>query len=260
MSAPVQPVPWDQLPFECFLYFLCVGFLLFPSVLLGSLVIAVLPRQPSGVLTRRIARFGQFCSLFLAIISLFNGFWILLVFNRLYYSTDDFASYLPCWPITWHTLDQPFGNERGLRPGVVLWQLQLVWWLFVLGIWTTTLLFYKWLDRLINRAKGRRTRIAFLFALGLFPASLLLMTLAWCLGAPHLICHDAEGVWNSLDFFPPFLGPPTDAGHAAGRLRNYFTRPEWEVYGLWHGVLAAGVCMPGFVWWRLRRDQTETGA
>ena len=57
---------WTQFQMECACCVILTSYFLAPLFVFGSLLIAVLPRKEPNLLTRRIAQFGIFIALFLA--------------------------------------------------------------------------------------------------------------------------------------------------------------------------------------------------
>jgi len=138
------PIPWTQFPMELFWY-VCpiMGTLHLAVFILGCIVLLFFPRKQPGTLKRRIGRFGLFLFLLLLVGAFFNGLWSCLVWDRLYDSTDYLFDFSPFWPITQSTIDRPFGAERGRLMGVSLFQLQLIWLLFAIGVWTVAIFLYR---------------------------------------------------------------------------------------------------------------------
>jgi hypothetical protein len=256
MSNTFHAVPWDQFPAECFLYLLVMSYLHVPFFVVGSFVLALLPRKLPNTLTRRIVRFGLFVGLLLIIGSLFNGLWSCLVFNRLYYETDYFVGFVPFWPITQSVIDATFGDEHGKLLGVTLTELQMVWLLFALGTWGITVLFYSLADRSLGRVEGRRIVAARVLASVMFPSSMLLVAGVWNSIAPDWLYHYRFGSPPLANFIPPFLHPPND-NITAGMQRGYYIWPEWSVYVIWFGFIAVGLAVPAFIFWRVMRDGRE---
>jgi hypothetical protein len=256
MNATFHAVPWDQFPWGCFWYLLVMGCLHIPFFVVGSFVLALLPRKLPNTLTRRIVRFGLFVGLLLVVGSLFCGLWTCLVFNRLYFEPDPVVGFVPFWPITQGVIDETFGNEHGKLLGVTLTQLQMVWFLFALGTWGVTVLFYLLADRSLGRVESRRIMAARILALVMFPSSMLLAAGVWNLIAPDWLYHYRYGSPPISNFIPPFLHPRNDVV-TTGMLRGYYIWPEWSVYVIWLGFIAVGLAVPAFILWRIVRDGRE---
>jgi len=253
MSNTMNAVPWNQFPTECLFYLTFMGFMQVLLFVLGSFLVALLPRKRPNLIARRIVRLGIFLGLLLGLGSLFNGFWGCLVFNRLYYSADYFIDFIPFWPITQGVIDAPFGNERGKLLGVTLTQLQLVWCAFSLGTWCAIGILYWLISRALDRKASRTTWASRLMVLIMVPCSLVMVAGAWNVIAPDWLYHYRYGSPPLSNFFPPFLHPPHDTV-TVGMLRGYFIWPEWSVYVIWCVFIAIGLAVPTFVFLRIIRD------
>ena len=143
MTPVIQPHSWGEFPVECFFYFVPLSIAHIATFVVGSFTIAAFSWKRPAVLIQRIRRLLLFLSLLLLIGSFFNGVWSCAVWGRFYYSTDYVFDFTPFWPITQRVIDMPFGDQRGQLFGVTLTQLNLIWLLFALGTWGTTVLAYR---------------------------------------------------------------------------------------------------------------------
>jgi hypothetical protein len=245
-----------SIPDGVLFYLLVMGCLHIPLVVVGSLVLALLPRKQPNIFTRRFVRFGLFVGLLLFVGSFFNGLWSCLVFDRLYHSADYSVDFIPFWPITQGVIDSTFGDEHGQLLGVSLTELQLVWLIFALGTWGATIFLYWLAKRSLGRVESRIIPASRFLALTLFPSSLLVVAGAWNIIAPDRLYHYRYGSPPLANFIPPFLHPQNDTV-TAGMLRGYYIWPEWSVYVIWLGFIAVGLAVPAFVFWRIMRDGRE---
>src|SRR5947208_14690753 len=143
-----QPIPWSELPTECFWYLFLMASVHIVVCAVDSAISAFMPSKHPGGKLRRIARLGFFNLLLLIVATMFNGLWSCLIWGRLYDSTDYTFDFVPFWPITQAVIDSPWGNDHGHLLGVSLFQLQLVWFLFAAGTWAVTIFLYGLLRRL----------------------------------------------------------------------------------------------------------------
>lgn len=91
----------------------------------------------------RLRHIALFFGLLLIAGSIFNGLWSCMIYGRLYDSADYIFDFTPFCPITKGLINETFGNHHGRLLGVALWQLNLVWLLFALGTWSSTICLYR---------------------------------------------------------------------------------------------------------------------
>jgi hypothetical protein len=124
-----------------------VGLLHLAIFFAGGLALAAIGIRQRGTFLRRTGRLGLFLGLLLIIGSILNGVWSCVIWGRFYSSTDYVFDFTPFWPITQKMIDSPFGDLRGQLFGVSLFELQLVWFLFVAGTWGGSIFLYRLICR-----------------------------------------------------------------------------------------------------------------
>jgi len=150
LIAEIQPMPWSSFLLECefYLFFVgllhCVGFIV---AYIGLFIFSALSRKQSGFLTRRIGRFTLFNVLLLFVGSVFNGVWSCTIWGRFYYSHDYLVDFTPFWPTTQSDIDYGCGDVHGELYGISLIELQLIWLLFAVGTWATSIYLYRLIQR-----------------------------------------------------------------------------------------------------------------
>jgi hypothetical protein len=137
------PFPWSEFPMECLWYFPIMGPVHF--IFFGFYYWATFFWRKSK--TGEFRRLVFFWFILFLVSSIFNGLWSCSVWDRLYDSMDYVSDFSPFWPITQGVIDAPWGNDRRRLLGISLWQLQLVWLVFALGTWITTILLYRAIRR-----------------------------------------------------------------------------------------------------------------
>jgi hypothetical protein len=144
------PIPWMEFPLESGIYFVLMGVAFLFVFAVGCLILTAVTKRKRDVLAKRIGHFALFLFLFLVVGALFNGLWSCVVYNLLYHSTDYIFDFIPFWPITWIQVDTPWGDGHG-KLYSSLFELRLVWLLFAICTWGTTIL--------LHRASLKRLRI-----------------------------------------------------------------------------------------------------
>jgi hypothetical protein len=143
LGYQLPAIPWTEFPAECLWYFVPMAVFHAVVFLVGCLILIVVTRNRSIIL-KRIQKLALFILLLLIVGSLFNGVWSCSVYNRFYHSTDYIFDFIPFWPISWITVDTPWGDGHGELYGTTtLFQLKLLWLLFAIGTWGTTILLYR---------------------------------------------------------------------------------------------------------------------
>ena len=137
------PLPWTAFPSECLWYFVPMSVVYFAVFLIGCIALLVISNRDTGSFKKRIFYFGLFMSLLLLAGSLFNGLWSCMVYNRLYHSADYIFDFCPVWPVTWKTVDTPWGDSPEQFLGTSLFKLNLVWLLFAASTWGVTIFLYR---------------------------------------------------------------------------------------------------------------------
>jgi len=143
MSDAFQPtpIPWSDFPAECLWYFVLMSPLHLILFVAFCAFVGPLPWwQP-----REFRRAALFFGLLLFAGSFFSALWNCLVYGRLYYTVDLSIEFIPFWPVTKWNINETWGDRHGGLIGVTFWQLQLVWLLFALGTWSTTVYLYRWI-------------------------------------------------------------------------------------------------------------------
>jgi hypothetical protein len=154
MATPLNPIPWGTFPGECLWYLVPMSVFHLGVFIFGAILLAIFSTKQPGLILKRIGRFGLFLILFLLVSSISNGLWTCLVYNQLYHSTDYIFDFIPFWPVTWITVDTPWGDGHG-KLFVPLYQLRLVWFAFAAGTWATTIALYRVLRRLKRKPDER---------------------------------------------------------------------------------------------------------
>lgn len=91
-----------------------------------------------------IERIGLFSALLLLTGAVLNDVWMVLVYQRLYYSRDTVIDCYAFIPFGQWVLDQEWGGETGaLLAGAALWHLQALWFLFAALAWGAAALVYR---------------------------------------------------------------------------------------------------------------------
>lgn len=97
-----------------------------------------------------IERIGLFSALLLLTGAVLNTVWMVLVYDRLYYSQDTIIDCYAFIPFGQWVLDQEWGGETGaLLAGTELWHLQALWLLFAALAWGAAALVYRRVARLL---------------------------------------------------------------------------------------------------------------
>ena len=136
--------PWFEFPAECLVYLFVWGIVHLVIFVIGVGVIALLAIWHRGSIRRRIVRLAWFLSLLLIVGFLFNGLWRFIVRGHLYFTPDFGPDFEPFFPILQKDIDEgPYGDNSGKLFGVTMSQLQLVWLLFALCTWATTIGLYR---------------------------------------------------------------------------------------------------------------------
>lgn len=146
MTTEFHPIPWSEFLHECFYYLMFASLLQLAVFIFVCLILAIASeysKEQRPFLGGRIARFAVFNALLLGVGAIFDGVWSCTIWGRFYDSTDYVFDFTPFWPITQGIIDRPWGNERGQLLGISLFQLQLIWLVFALGVWTTTIFLYR---------------------------------------------------------------------------------------------------------------------
>ena len=131
---------WSEFPLEIRCYVLCIGLLYLLVFLVGIAGICYASWGKWDIVGTKIARFGVFMGLFLVASTFFDGVWYLLVWGRLYLSTDPFCEFVPFFPVTSGQVEAPFGENSGhLLGGANYIELFLVWALFAFATWWSTI-------------------------------------------------------------------------------------------------------------------------
>lgn len=133
------------------IYFLVAGSFHLLSFLLLALLLSPIAfvRSPARYLFL-IERIGLFSALLLLTGAMLNAVWMVLVFDKLYYSQDVVIDCYPFIPFGQWVLDQEWGGETGaLLAGTDLWHLQALWLLFATLAWGSAALFYRRASRLL---------------------------------------------------------------------------------------------------------------
>ena len=72
-----------------------------------------------------------------------NLLWDTFVFETLYTSTDYVFDFIPFLPITQGYIDRPWGDQTGhIFHGLSILHIQILWFLFALATWMTTIFLY----------------------------------------------------------------------------------------------------------------------
>jgi hypothetical protein len=139
----------DVLSFS--IYFLFGGaFHLMTFLLLALLLSPIAFLRSSARYLFLIERIGLFSGLLLLIGAILNALWMVLVYQRLYYSQDTLVDCFPFIPFGQWVLDVEWGGKTGaLFAGAKLWHLQALWLLFAAVAWGTTMLVYRRVARLL---------------------------------------------------------------------------------------------------------------
>lgn len=140
---------WNPLPIRgissLYLYFVVAGAFHLVMFLLLALLLAPVAfvRSPDRYLSL-IERAGLFSALLLLSGAILNSAWMMLVYERFYYSQDTVVDWFPFIPFGQWVLDVRWGDETGaLLGGAELWHLQGLWLLFAVLAWGTAALGYR---------------------------------------------------------------------------------------------------------------------
>jgi hypothetical protein len=223
---------------------------------IGSMFLALLPRQTPGGLARRILRFAIFSLLLLLSGSLFSGIWSCTVWGRFYYSTDYVFDFWPFWPITQSIIDFKFGDERGKLIGCTLFQLNLIWLAFSMCAWAITITASWLLSRLLRPAKLSANTAGLIAGLLIFPTSLVAGGEAWMVSAQGTLIRSSAVGFSLSNLFPMLLQQWSKVSPGVRSVE--FLKPPWLVYSVWSAFLACSVAIPSFIIWRMHRDAKKS--
>jgi hypothetical protein len=141
--------------FSFSIYFLVAGGFHLVIFLLLALLLSPIAfvRSPARYLSL-IERIGLFSALLLLTGAIFNNVWMVLVYDRLYYSQDTVVDCFAFIPFGQWVLDQTWGSETGaLLAGAELWHLQALWLLFAALAWGTAAAVYQRIARLLTASR-----------------------------------------------------------------------------------------------------------
>jgi hypothetical protein len=138
------------------LYLLVAGsFHLLIFLLLALLLSPLAFVRSSARYLSLIERIGLFSALLLLTGAVLNNVWMVLVYDRLYYSQDTVVDCFAFIPFGQWVLDQEWGGETGaLLAGAELWHLQALWLLFAALAWGTAAVVYRRVVRGLSAASG----------------------------------------------------------------------------------------------------------
>jgi hypothetical protein len=131
------------------IYFLCAGAFHLMTFVLLALLLSPIAFRASARYFFLIERIGLFSMLLLLTGAILNAAWMVLVYQRLYYSQDTLVDCYAFIPFGQWVLDQEWGGKTGaLLAETELWHLQALWLLFAALAWGTAALVYRRLARL----------------------------------------------------------------------------------------------------------------
>jgi hypothetical protein len=133
------------------IYFLFAGaFHLVIFLLIALLLSPVAFIQSSARYLFLIERIGLFSGFLLLTGAILNAAWMLLVYQRFYYSQDTVVDCYTFIPFGQWVLDQEWSGEAGaLLAGSELWHLQALWVLFAALAWGAAAFLYRRAARLL---------------------------------------------------------------------------------------------------------------
>lgn len=145
----VALILWRPLPNlgigSVYFYLLIAGAFHLVAFLLLALLLSPIAwvRSPDRYLFL-IERIGLFSVLLLLTGAILNAAWMMLVYERFYYSQDTVVDWFAFIPFGQWVLDVKWGDETGaLLAGAKLWHLQALWLLFAALAWGTAALVYR---------------------------------------------------------------------------------------------------------------------
>jgi hypothetical protein len=132
------------------IYFIFAGAFHVASFVLLALLLSPIAFRSSARYFFLIERIGLFSVLLLLTGALLNAAWMVLVYQRLYYSQDTVVDCFAFIPFGRWVLDTEWGGQTGaLLAGAELWHLQALWLLFAALAWGSAALIYRRVARLL---------------------------------------------------------------------------------------------------------------
>jgi hypothetical protein len=133
-------------------YLMMMGMVYGAVFLVGCIVLLFLRPRGLTEYVLRVKKLGIFLLILLPVGDFFGCVWGEIVWGRFYLSTDYCnCDFLPFWPITQGVIDAPFGNDPHGLIGVTLTQLNLIWLVFAIATWGSTLSLYRLIGRISRR-------------------------------------------------------------------------------------------------------------
>lgn len=106
---------------------------------------------------RRMGRLALFLALLLLVGDFFGVIWTAIIHNRMYYNPGyDGVDFVPWYPLTRDLVDATYGADTGRLIGVKFWQLEVIWFVFAVSTWTTTMMAFEKITELPDVAPRRR--------------------------------------------------------------------------------------------------------
>ena len=128
-------------------YLFLVGIVYAAAFLVVCIVAVILQPRPVKNLLQRWMKPGIFMAILLFIGDVYGLIWGYVVLGRFYLSADYCGiDFLPFLPVIQMSRDPSFPNSpAGLIHGSTLSQIYLLWLIFALATWGTTIALYRWL-------------------------------------------------------------------------------------------------------------------
>jgi hypothetical protein len=96
---------------------------------------------------RRIGRLALFLTALLMVGDFYSVIWSAMIHNHMYHSAGyDGVDFVPWYPITRDLVESTYGADSGKLIGVTLFQLQVIWLVFSIATWTSTVVVFEWIS------------------------------------------------------------------------------------------------------------------
>ena len=129
-------------------YLHLVGVFYMFVLVLGALFImcreAVRPQRGMLSCFRRIGRLALFLMVLLLVGDFYGVIWTAMIHNHIYHSPGyDGVDFVPWYPITRNLVEATYGGDSGRLIGASLLQLQVIWLVFTIATWSSTMWVYE---------------------------------------------------------------------------------------------------------------------
>ena len=133
-------------------YLLFVGIAYAAVFLVGCVVAAAIKPRSVRCYSLRLRNLAIFLIILLLVGDAYGCIWGDLIWGRFYRSTDYCGTdFLPFLPVTRVVIDAAMGSEPHGLMGITLFELNLIWSLFALTTWATTIASYRFVLRCFDQ-------------------------------------------------------------------------------------------------------------